>query len=309
MKVITTLAEKDYFLGVAALVNSIVKHGKYVDKIVVGYRGSLPGWLPALTKSAFGQSVVLQSGLELDFVEVQGGLHMVHEKPKWFRYLTEVLEPGADEYFFFDSDIIVMNRMAFFGEWVKEGVALCEDVNYDMSLTHPIRKQWAKLAAENGKVVRNQLSRYYNSGFLGWTKETASFVVEWDECCQILSRISGDMTKFRVNDRTKTVLSANQDSLNVAAMVTDCPISVIGPEAMGFHYGLSLMQHPLGPKPWKRKFGKDFFLGIPVREADVAFWKAVNDGELKPYPSSRIKNRLFVMKFFKFMGRMYSRRQ
>jgi len=307
MKVITTLAEKDYFFGVAALVNSIVKHGQYVDKVVVGYRGSLPAWLPQLTNSAYGKSVVLKSGLELDFVEVRGDLHMVHEKPKWFRYLTEVLEPEAEEYFFFDSDIIVINRMAFFGEWVREGVALCEDVNYDMSLTHPIRKQWAALAAKNGKVVKNQLSRYYNSGFLGWTKETASFVVEWDECCEILSRISGDMTKFRVNDRTKTVLSANQDSLNVAAMVTDCPISVIGPEAMGFHYGLSLMLHPLGPKPWKRKFGKDFFLGIPARAADVAFWEAVTDGELKPYSDGHVRNRLAVIKFFKFLSRFYSK--
>jgi hypothetical protein len=133
-------------------------------------------------------------------------------------------------------------------------------------------------------------------------------VVEWDECCQILSRISGDMTKFRVNDRTKTVLSANQDSLNVAAMVTDCPISVIGPEAMGFHYGLPLMLHPLGPKPWKRKFGKDFFLGIPVREADVVFWKAVNYGELKPFSDGHVKSRLSVIKFFKFLGRFYSKR-
>jgi len=103
-------------------------------------------------------------------------------------------------------------------------------------------------------------------------------------------------------------LSANQDSLNVAAMVTDCPISVIGPEAMGFHYGLPLMQHPLGPKPWKRQFGKDFFRGVAVRESDVAFWKAVNDGELQPYTNSRIKNRLFVMKFFKFLSRFYTRR-
>ncbi len=305
MIIITTLAEDHYFYGVAALVNSIVKHGTYADKIIIGYRGGLPRWLPILNASKNGKSFILNNNLEIELVPVDGSLHMVHEKPKWFNYLTEILEPGADEYFFFDSDIIILNRMNFFGEWVKCGVALCEDVNYDMSATHPIRKQWIDLAENEGKIITKQLDRYYNSGFLGWTKETLQFVTDWIECFQILSKVSGDMKKFRVHDRSHIVLSANQDSLNLAAMTTDCSISVIGPEAMGFHYGFSLMAHPLGTKPWKRKFIRDFFLGKPPRYSDLLFWKSLIEGELKPYPYWLVKYKVLVIKILKFFARFY----
>src|SRR5690554_5155167 len=136
MKILTTLAENDYFLGLSALINSVVLHGTYVDKVVVGYREDLPTWLPTLKESENGKSCILNSGLEIDFVKLDYTLHMVHEKPKWFMYLTEHLEPNGNEFLFFDSDIIIINRMSFFGEWIKEGVALCEDVNYDMSSNH-----------------------------------------------------------------------------------------------------------------------------------------------------------------------------
>jgi len=306
MIVFTTLAEKDYFLGVAALVNSMVNHGTYGDKLIVGYRGDLPAWLPKLSPSKNGQSFFLKDNFEIELVLVVGNLHMVHEKPKWFRHLTEVLEPDADEYFFFDSDIIIINRMSFYGEWVKQGVALCEDVNYDMGLTHPIRKQWLQICKDNGLTVTNQLSRYFNSGFLGWSRETASFVVEWDECCQIMGRLAGDMTKFRVSDRTSTVLSANQDSLNVTAMTTACPISVIGPAAMGFHHGIKLMQHPLGPKPWKRKFGKEFLYGRPPRPSDISFWKALRNSELKPFSDGYVRRKIALVKFYNFLAKFYA---
>ena len=309
IKVITTLAENHYFYGVAALLNSIIRNGTYVDLIIVGYRGELPSWLPATTSADGKVFFEMDCGLRVELVEIEGSLHMVHEKPKWFRYLTEVLAPDADEYFFFDSDITVNQRMSFFGEWVRQGVAICEDVNYDMSATHPIRLQWAQLAEKEGKAIRNILSRYYNSGFLGWTRSTRRFVVDWDECSSILSKLSGDMTKFRVYDRSYVVLTTNQDSLNVAAMTTDCPISTIGPEGMGFHYGFNLMHHPLGgAKPWKRKFLLDFFKGRPPRYADLLFWENMLDGELRPYSKCKVRYKLVVISVLKFLARFYARR-
>lgn len=308
MVVFTTLAENDYFLGLSALINSIVKNGVYGDKLVVGYRGDLPNWLPKLFSTKNGKSFVLNNTFEIEFVTLVGSLHMVHEKPKWFKHLTEVLEPNADEYFFFDSDIVILNRMNFFGEWVKQGVAICEDVNYDMSFTHPIRKQWITLGIENGKTIENNLSRYYNSGFLGWSRSTVRFIEDWDECFSLLALISGDMTKFRVNDRTNVVLSANQDSLNLAAMVTKCPISVIGPEAMGFHYGLPLMAHPLGPKPWNINFLLDFLKGKPPRYADLLFWEHANSSVLKPYNNFFVRKKVFIITLFRFLSRFYRKK-
>ena len=307
MIVATTLAENKYFLGLSALLNSMVKQGKYIDKIVVGYRNELPKWLPELTPSKNGLSCKLNSGILLELVEMNGDLHMVHEKPKWFKYFTEVLEPEAEEYFFFDSDIVIVNRMSFFGEWVRQGVAICEDVNYSMNRNHPIRKQWAQFAKENNLEVRSQIDWYYNSGFLGWTKQTKHFLSEWETCFSIMAQRSGDMKQFRVNNRTHPVLSANQDSLNMAAMITDLPISTIGPEAMGFKNGMRLMSHPIGPKPWNKKYIGDFLNGFQPRLSDLYYWRNINGSEFAPQSALLVSYKIFICKLLRGLSRFYSR--
>lgn len=307
MIVATTLAENKYFLGLSALLNSMVTHGKYIDKIVVGYREELPKWLPKLSPSKNGLSCILNSGIELELIEMKGNLHMVHEKPKWFRYFTEILEPDADEYFFFDSDIVIVNRMSFFGEWVKQGVAICEDVNYSMNRNHPIRKQWAEFAQDEDLSVQSEIDWYYNSGFLGWTKHTKAFLSDWERCFQILAKRSGDMKQFRVNNRTHPVLSANQDSLNLAAMITELPVSTIGPEAMGFKNGMQLMSHPIGPKPWNKKYIGDFLSGYPPRTSDLNYWGNINGSEFSPTNAILVSYKKFICKFLRGLGRFYQR--
>lgn len=305
MKILTTLAENDYFLGVAALLNSVVKHGTYVDRVIIGYRGALPDWLPPLTRTDKGYALELPSGLPIALVEVSGDNHMVHEKPRWFRYVTDQLAPDAEEYFFFDSDIVVNNRMDFFGEWARQGIALCGDVNFIFDRRHPIRRQWVKCATDAGRDIHNQIDGYYNSGFLGWTRENKAFIQDWNDAFDLLAPHSGDMKSFRVFDRTAMVLSTNQDSLNLAAMITEQPISPIGPEAMGFTYGLRLMHHPIGPKPWRRRFTSDFFNGQPPREADLVFWRHANGSELQPYSDGYVRKMYRLCKLYRFGARYY----
>ncbi|WP_420458903.1 hypothetical protein [Neolewinella sp.] len=305
MKILTTLAERHYFLGLAALLNSVVAYGTHVDKVIVGYREALPDWLPPLRPSPNGRLFVLPGGLEVELVELTGSLHMVHEKPKWFLHVTEVLAPGASEYYFFDSDIVVNSRMDFYGEWVAEGVALCGDVNFVFHRHHPIRKKWAACARAHGREVVNELDDYYNSGFLGWTQETKQFIHDWNDAFAMLVPLSGDMNQFRVFDRTATVLSTNQDSLNLAAMITEVPISPIGPEAMGFIYGLRLMHHPIGPKPWTRRFVPEFLNGKPPREADLIFWENINGQALRPVSDGRARSMQTLLKLLRFGGRFY----
>lgn len=307
MIVATTLAENKYFLGLSALLNSIAARGKYIDKMVVGYREELPKWLPELSPSKNGMSCILASGIELELIEMKGDLHMVHEKPKWFRYFTEVLEPDADEYFFFDSDIVVACRMSFFGEWVKQGIGICEDVNNKMSRDHPIRKQWIQYALEEGVEIESQIDWYFNSGFLAWTQETKYFLTEWEKCFEILAKRSGDMKQFRVHDRTHPVLSANQDSLNLASMITKLPISTIGPEAMGFVNGMPVMSHPIGMKPWNKKYFKDFLRGHRPRLSDMEFWKNLNGSEFTPMGNMYVKFKIFTCKTLRGLSRFYRR--
>lgn len=305
MKILTTLAERDYFLGLAALLNSAANHGNYVDKVIVGYREELPSWLPPLQASKNGKSFTMKNGLVVELVELNGSLHMVHEKPKWFLHVTENLAPDAEEYFFFDSDIIINARMDFHGEWVKEGIGICGDVNYIFHRHHPIRRKWAALATAAGLTINNQLDGYYNSGYLAWTQQTKQFIKDWNTAFELLAPHSGNMNEFRVFDRTAMVLSTNQDSFNLAAMVTEVPIAPIGPEAMGFDYGMRLMLHPIGPKPWRRKFLPEFFRGKPPREADTLFWENVNGSQFTPLPSSKVRRMVNLCKALRFGARFY----
>lgn len=305
MKILTTLAENKYFLGAAALLNSVVRNGTYVDKVVIGYRDELPQWLPPTRDGRYGEIFLLPSGLPVELVEITGDFHMVHEKPAWFRYLMDELEPEATEFLFFDSDIIVDNRMSFFGEWVQQGVAVCGDVNYKFDRSNPIRKQWAIEIVEHNRTVKNTCDYYCNSGFIGWRREHARFIYDWNDAFSFLAPHSGGMKEFRVKDRTNMVLSANQDSLNMAMMMTDVPVSALGPEAMGFEYGLKLMHHPLGPKPWSRNFSKDFFCGRPPRRADIMFWENINGFEFKPLSRIVVFWKLNICNIYRFLGRFY----
>ncbi|PPK87531.1 hypothetical protein CLV84_0474 [Neolewinella xylanilytica] len=307
MKILTTLAERDYFLGFAALLNSVVHYGTYVDKVIVGYRGELPEWLPPLRVSNHGREFTTPEGLPVELVELSGSKHMVHEKPKWFAHVSDVLAPDATEYFFFDSDIIINTRMSFFGEWVAEGIGICGDVNFLFDPTHPIRLKWAKLAEANGLTVRNQIHGFYNSGFLAWTQEQKPFIADWNRAFSILAPKSGDMKQFRVFDRTAMVQSTNQDSFNLAMMITEVPLSVIGPEAMSFINGMQLMFHPIGAKPWKRDFGKDFLQGRAPRQADIQFWRHVNGTALQPLPVAKANRTLKYSRALRWLGRFYHR--
>lgn len=307
MKIATSLAEHGYFYGLSALINSMTKNGTYFDKLVVGYRGALPGWLPKMSASKNGKSFTVSKGLEVELIEVTGDMHMVHEKPNWLHYLITTLEPDAEEYCFFDSDLIVLNRMSFFGEWIGKGVAICEDVNGDMPENHPIRLEWKRIAEEKGLTVKRMPFKYYNSGFIGWKKSDNAFIDDWIVTFNILSQHHGNLKRGRNHDRTYPVQTANQDSLNVAYMVTDSFISTIGKEAMGFEYGMKLMVHPIGgkSKPWRKKYFSDFFKGKPPTQTDSIFWYYANSADLQPYSKMKIKWMLFVCTFLKGLSRFY----
>ena len=197
--------------------------------------------------------------------------------------------------------------MAFFGEWVKQGIALCEDLFCDMSSNHPHRKQWEAFANKSGLVVNKKLERYYNSGFLGWSKSDSVFINEWCQCFNVLASEGGDLKMFREFGFTYPVSSANQDSLNLAAMFTNQPLSTVGPFAMGFQRGRYLMSHPIVLKPWRRKFFIEFLKGKPPRIEDTAFWRNVNGSELMPFNSFKVKYKLGLIKMLRLFGRFYSK--
>jgi len=312
MRILTSLAEDHYFQGLSALVHSALHHGAgFFDAFVVGYRGALPDWWPPTRQGELGEVLELGGGVELITVRMDEERHMVHEKPRWLRRVCRELFPDADEFFFFDSDIVLNQRLSFYSEWIAQGVALCEDVLADMAADHPIRRQWAAFAEAEGLTVQRSLHRYFNSGFLGWRREDSTFIDDWIRCLEILAPHSGDLKQFRTQDRSHPVLSANQDSLNIAAMISKRRISTMGREAMSFDYGLRLMFHPLGKrrKPWKREYLLRFFAGKPPSALDLAYWRFARGPVFQPFSPFTIRRKLATCRILAFLSRFYSRRR
>ena len=311
MRVLTTLAERDYFYGLSALINSAVHFGPYVDKVVVGYRGPLPSWLPTLKHRDGVAYFKMTENLEVSLHEMTDEVtHMVHQKPRWCLKVMDELAPDATTILFMDSDIVVNNSMPFYDNWSEQGVGVCGDVNFHFSAFHPIRQKWSALAESAGRPTKNTIEGYYNSGFLLLRREYRSFLVDWNQAIDIFAPYSGDTSKFRVNNRLSTVLSANQDGLNLALMITDCPIALLGPDAMGFEGGIQLMYHILGQgKSWRKNYLLSSFDGRPPALADQAFWEFANGQKLQPYSSSTTKSKLLLIKVLRFFGRFYRGKQ
>jgi hypothetical protein len=86
--VVCTVAEGNYFNGLAALANSLVRAG-FEGSIVVGYRGSKPLWADSLKIRDQASDVYeVTSAVHLRFVELAGTWHLAnlkaHRSPRQF---------------------------------------------------------------------------------------------------------------------------------------------------------------------------------------------------------------------------------
>ena len=81
-QVICTLYEGDYHLGLAALINSILKGG-FHGLFWVGYRGDLPPWTAQLARRDDGLFQVGEA--LLGFEVLDSGCHFAHFKPDFMK--------------------------------------------------------------------------------------------------------------------------------------------------------------------------------------------------------------------------------
>src|SRR5580658_10337534 len=140
---VCTLFENDYHYGVGVLANSLYAYG-FRGTFYAGYRGPLPPWL-ANAKEVDGFTEFSPAGgLTIRFVPVLTKVHLTNYKPDFMLELWEKHCPQAKSLFYFDPDIILKCRWAFFDEWVEAGVAVCQDINGWMPDNHPIRFAWRK---------------------------------------------------------------------------------------------------------------------------------------------------------------------
>ena len=269
---VCTLFEGHYHHGLAAPVNSLYRHG-FRGIVWAGYRGAMPPWATPLSAREDYQEFSVGEGCVIRFVLLQPDVHFANYKPDFLLRLFQE-NPGLPGLFYFDPDIVVRCRWSFYEEWISYGVALVQEItNGAMPSNHPIRMKWLSFAESLGLKVRRDLNQYFNSGFIGVARRFHSCLLHWQALLAGVARQNVNMQGFMPGDRTNPFYGIDQDTLNLMAMVTEHPLSTIGPEGMDFVPGGFTMSHAVGtPKPWNKCMTLSALDGRGPSAADHAYW-------------------------------------
>ena len=250
LSVCLTLYEGDYEWGVGALANSLFKCG-FRGTLFVGYRGSLPRWLPNDAHDTRRWDI--QDGFRLSFFELPNdiGIHQL-KSFAMIRVLDE-LAPDADKIFLFDADIIALAKWSYFEALADNAAVVVVDAWFPrVSMQHPWRRAWLELCIDAGLPTRN-FEDYHGSAFLGVPRSRRSLADAWWRLTLKLHAQRPDIVQhFKPGDRmTDPFHGTDQDLLAAAIMGTDVPVCSLGPEAFGFTGAPHTMLHPAGMKPWR----------------------------------------------------------
>ena len=297
---VCTLFEGDYHFGVAALVNSLHRHG-YRGSVEIGYRGSLPKWL---TQAATAPD---QTTIRPNLHALDTQWHLTNYKPHFLLKLFSSF-PTLDRIFYFDPDIVIKCPWEFFEYWVEPGVALVEEIATNgMPYNHPIRRKWVEIAAELGISVKPTFSQYFSGGFIGVRRSMVPHLQNWARIMEHLPNLGIDLRRFMPANRLHPFCGTDQDAMNIFAMAAEPYLSTIGPEGMDFIPGGFTMSHAVGsPKPWRKHYVLSALKGIKPSQADKEFWN--NAAGLFPaVPAWVIHWHKAMMNAATLIGRFYHR--
>jgi hypothetical protein len=307
---VCTLYEGDYDSGVGVLINSLLA-GDFEGVIWCGHRGpGLPRWCRGATPADGFSELRIGASCSVRFVRLETGIHFTHHKPAWMLQVLRELDHDCTGLVYFDPDIVLNCHWSFFRRWLANGVALCGDVNYCMPADHPLRIEWSCWLESNGFPVRNLLAVYYNAGMVGVRRSDAGFIELWRDLIAAASRADPtiDLSGFQHQDRSHALYIVDQDTLNMAAMVTEAPRTTVGPDGMSFAQGGFIMAHAIGAfKPWRRNYLFESMMGRPPAAADKLFWKHA-ESPLAVFPRRHQWSKRAAVRFTAALGRFYSRR-
>ena len=304
--VVCTLFEGHYDKGVAALANSLYRHG-FRGALWIGHRGPLPSWAQPLQERDGSQFFEPASGLRLHFQKVETKRHLTNYKPDFIAGLRRLHFPEADQIYYFDPDIVVKTGWEFFEKWTAAGVALCEDVNSPMHSTHPIRTMWHRFFEPQGFAIARELDVYVNAGFVGVSRENWDFIELWQRLLSLMESETNGLSELGVKDRAYPFHKPDQDALNAAAMYAARAVSIAGKDAMDFIHGGFLMSHALGnPKPWRKAFIRETLRGYPPAQADHNFWQHTEQ-PINIFTEGERRRKKLELAIASGLGRFYAR--
>ena len=217
----------------------------------------------------------------LRFVPLDTRIFLANYKPHFALQVLDELAPDADVVFYFDPDIVVKCDWHFYELWAARGFACCEDNCYShMPDTHPLRWAWLDFAARHTLSPYRRFEAYYNSGFFGVSRGRCDILEMWRKLLELL-HADGivDLARFKQGKgRHEPFFVPDQDTLNLALMLTREPLSTIGPEGMDFIHGGYTMSHAAEtPKPWKKRYvWHTLRTGSRMSLADAQYWHYSN---------------------------------
>jgi hypothetical protein len=305
---VCTLFGGQLHYGLGALANSLYAHG-FRGTIFAGFDEPLPPWAQNVEKHNGFFQFKAADGLLIRFIHLEPDVHFSNYKPDFILDVWEKHCPQADALFYFDPDITIKCRWTFFEEWVGYGIALIQDItNSNMPDNHPIRCAWKHHAETLGLTVKRPLSQYFNAGFIGLIRSYASSLELWKQLQHSLKDVGVDTsTMMPADGRSNPFGGRDQDMMNIMAMVTEHPLSTIGPEGMDLIHGGFTMSHALGkPKPWAKNFFKSALKGSGVSMADKSFWKHC-ETPIKLFDRRHISIRRFELKAASAVSRFIRR--
>jgi len=305
--VVCTIAEGTYFLGVAALANSLVSAG-FKGSIVVGYRGSSPEWLERLTKDSTPDVYVVTPEVRLQLIKILGPWHLANHKAHFIKKIFHEIVPNTDLVYFFDTDIVITHAWSTFAGWARNGVVVALDVaDTYMSPHHIYRRAWQALAAKIDRKCRD-FTGYVNSGCVGIDRQFAEFAEVWALLMEELAREGADMNKMKNWTGRLEFARMDQDVLNATIMATETPIALLGAEAMGWFPGTGdIMPHAMyHTKPWARNYILDALRGFPPDRIHRTYWRFA-EGPIRPFGELELKRKKTALKVARIIGCFHKR--
>jgi len=265
--VVCVMAEGTYFHGVAALANSLIAAG-FAGTLLVGYRGTLPGWA--------SEGVV--GGLSIRFLALEGDWHLTNLKPSFMLRAVNEICPAAQHVWYFDADVVVLCPWSNFERWAEAGIlAVLDMTETHMPPDHVYRREWRALCARAGLACRDDVGGYVNGGFLGVPREHAAFLEDWQRLHETRLAEGADMRLIVAPGALPEYNRMDQDLLNVARMASRAPFHVLGVEAMGSFPSTGILGHAMVfRKPWIRNYVMDAIKGFQPDVSHVAYWRHAN---------------------------------
>lgn len=303
---------RDDSYGLGALLNSLLRAG-FSGDVEVGYDGESPSWLSGTAETASTNGRKIYS-----LADGRIRLRMTYIDPREFygnvkpSFLLEnhvaAKANGLDGVVYFDPDIVLKCSWRFIERWMSRGVCLVEDVNSYMPDDHPRRRDWTDLTAELGLGSVRSLSRYFNSGFIGIPANAGAFLENWVKIVAKVDERYDAKSERELGTLEHPFYKHDQDCMNAAAMVTNVPLSTLGPEGMDFAPGGFVMSHAIGSKkPWRKVFLMESLRGVPPTPTDRSFWSHAA-APLAVYPTWRVQLNRATLGLAAAIGRAYRRR-